>query len=32
MLAQLEQVKLDSAGIHDIVVTHKHIDHLFGVI
>ena len=31
-MAQLEQVKPDPAGIHDIVVTHKHIDHLFGVI
>ncbi|WP_329887225.1 MBL fold metallo-hydrolase [Pseudoramibacter faecis] len=32
ILAQLERAGIDMADIHDIVVTHKHIDHLLGVI
>lgn len=32
ILAQLAQAGIAVQSIHDIVLTHKHIDHLFGVI
>lgn len=32
ILEQLERVEVDITDIHDIFVTHKHIDHLLGVV
>ena len=32
ILSRLKEVKVDLSNIHDVIVTHKHIDHLLGVV